>query len=64
VVVAYRQATIALADEVVWIENGRLIARGSHAELLAQVPGYAKLVRAYQPPEPDAAEREPAGAQA
>jgi len=49
VVVAYRQATIALADEVVWIENGRLVARGSHAELLDQVPGYARLVRAYQP---------------
>ena len=64
VVVAYRQATIALADEVVWIENGRLVARGTHDELLAQVPGYARLVRAYQPPEADAAERETAGAQA
>jgi len=60
VVVAYRQATIALADEVLWIENGRLVARGTHPELLAQVPAYARLVHAYQPPEPDAAEREPA----
>jgi ABC-type multidrug transport system fused ATPase/permease subunit len=51
VVVAYRQATIALADEVVWLENGRLVARGSHAELLAAVPGYARLVQAYQPPD-------------
>ncbi|MEU2349361.1 ABC transporter ATP-binding protein [Modestobacter sp. NPDC049651] len=51
VVVAYRQATIALADEVVWIDRGRLVARGIHAELLAQVPGYARLVQAYQPPE-------------
>jgi ABC-type multidrug transport system fused ATPase/permease subunit len=48
VVVAYRQATIALADEVVWLENGRVLARGSHDELLAAVPGYADLVRAYQ----------------
>ena len=47
VVVAYRQATIALADEVVWLENGRVTARGSHDELLATVPGYAALVRAY-----------------
>ncbi|MGY1623359.1 ABC transporter ATP-binding protein [Geodermatophilus sp. SYSU D00965] len=47
VVVAYRQATIALADEVVWLENGRVLARGSHEELLASVPGYAALVRAY-----------------
>ena len=61
VVVAYRQATIALADEVLWLENGRLVARGTHAELLAQVPGYAQLVHAYQPPEPGPAEREPAG---
>ena len=46
VVVAYRQATIALADEVAWMEHGRVVARGSHDELLA-VPGYAALVRAY-----------------
>jgi ATP-binding cassette subfamily B protein len=51
VVVAYRQATIALADEVVWLERGRLVARGTHPELLARVPGYARLVQAYQPPE-------------
>ena len=47
VVVAYRQATIALADEVAWLEHGRLVARGSHEQLLAEVPGYAALVRAY-----------------
>ncbi len=47
VVVAYRQATIALADEVVWLDDGRVTARGTHAELLATVPGYAALVRAY-----------------
>jgi ABC-type multidrug transport system fused ATPase/permease subunit len=47
VVIAYRQATIALADEVVWLEQGRVLARGTHEELLAEVPGYAALVRAY-----------------
>ncbi|MGK5172467.1 ABC transporter ATP-binding protein [Geodermatophilus sp. CPCC 205761] len=47
VVVAYRQATIALADEVVWLEGGRVTARGTHEELLARVPGYAALVHAY-----------------
>jgi ATP-binding cassette subfamily B protein len=47
VVVAYRQATIALADEVVWIEQGRALARGTHEQLLAEVPGYAALVKAY-----------------
>ena len=47
VVVAYRQATIALADEVLWLEHGRAVTRGSHEELLGAVPGYAALVRAY-----------------
>ncbi|MGY1849731.1 MULTISPECIES: ABC transporter ATP-binding protein [unclassified Blastococcus] len=47
VVVAYRQATIALADEVVWFEDGRAVARGTHEQLLAEVPGYAALVQAY-----------------
>lgn len=46
-VVAYRQATIGLADEVVYLEHGRVLARGSHAELLAGTPGYAHLVTAY-----------------
>jgi ABC-type multidrug transport system fused ATPase/permease subunit len=47
VVIAYRQATIALADEVVWLEQGQALARGTHEQLLVQVPGYAALVRAY-----------------
>jgi ABC-type multidrug transport system fused ATPase/permease subunit len=47
VVIAYRQATISLADEVVWLENGQVLARGTHGQLLDEVPGYAALVRAY-----------------
>ncbi|MFE9205958.1 ABC transporter ATP-binding protein [Micromonospora sp. NPDC007230] len=47
-VVAYRRATIALADEVIYVERGRVLARGTHAELLATVPGYADLVTAYE----------------
>ena len=47
-VVAYRRATIALADEVVYLEHGRVIACGPHRELLATVPGYADLVTAYE----------------
>jgi ABC-type multidrug transport system fused ATPase/permease subunit len=47
-VVAYRRATIALADEVVYLEQGRVAGRGTHAELLATVPGYADLVTAYE----------------
>jgi ABC-type multidrug transport system fused ATPase/permease subunit len=47
-VVAYRRATIALADEVVYLEHGRVMARGTHTDLLATVPGYANLVTAYE----------------
>ena len=54
-VVAYRRATIALADEVVYLERGRVVARGRHADLLATVPGYTDLVTAYERAE---AERE------
>ncbi|MDQ7904563.1 ABC transporter ATP-binding protein [Phytohabitans sp. ZYX-F-186] len=54
-VVAYRRATIALADEVVYIENGRVVATGTHTALLASVEGYADLVTAYEKAE---AERE------
>ncbi|HEU5455582.1 MAG TPA: ABC transporter ATP-binding protein, partial [Nocardioides sp.] len=48
VVVAYRKATIALADEVVHLEDGRIADRGTHAELLARSPSYAHLVNAYE----------------
>ncbi|URN02641.1 ABC transporter ATP-binding protein/permease [Actinomadura madurae] len=48
VVVAYRKATIALADEVVYMEHGRVIARGAHADLLERSEGYRNLVNAYE----------------
>jgi ABC-type transport system involved in Fe-S cluster assembly fused permease/ATPase subunit len=47
-VVAYRRATIALADEVVFVADGRVVATGTHAELLATEPGYLDLVTAYE----------------
>ncbi|WP_341925092.1 ABC transporter ATP-binding protein [Nocardioides psychrotolerans] len=48
VVVAYRKATIGLADEVLHLEDGRIADRGTHAELLARNPSYAHLVNAYE----------------
>ncbi|RLV49553.1 ABC transporter ATP-binding protein [Nocardioides mangrovicus] len=47
VLVAYRKATIALADEVVFLADGTIADRGTHAELLARNPAYARLVNAY-----------------
>ena len=48
VVVAYRRGTIVLADEVVYVEDGRIVAHGTHDDLLGRVPGYATLLRAYE----------------
>ena len=48
VVVAYRMATIALADEVVYLERGRVAGRGPHEELMRASEGYRRLVTAYQ----------------
>lgn len=56
-VVAYRKATIALADTVVHLEDGRVVEQGTHAELLARSPGYAHLVNAYEAGPPEHAEQ-------
>ena len=48
VVVAYRKATIGLADEVLFLDGGRVTDRGPHEELLERNPAYADLVNAYE----------------
>jgi ABC-type multidrug transport system fused ATPase/permease subunit len=48
VVVAHRVSTIALADRVLFLDEGRLVAEGSHEQLLATVPAYEALIRAYE----------------
>jgi ABC-type multidrug transport system fused ATPase/permease subunit len=55
VVVAYRRSSIMLTDEVVFVDEGRVVAHGTHEELLATVPGYERILRAY---EQDATARE------
>lgn len=54
VVVAYRKATIALADQVVYLRDGHVQDRGTHAELLARNAAYADLVNAYEREAPEA----------
>ncbi|MGI9156108.1 MAG: ABC transporter ATP-binding protein, partial [Marmoricola sp.] len=56
VLVAYRKATIALADEVVFLADGRVADRGRHEELLARNEAYARLVNAYEAPDGDASD--------
>jgi ATP-binding cassette, subfamily B, bacterial len=59
VVVAYRRSSIALADEVVFLEEGRIVARGPHDRLLFEAPGYARLLQAYERDAEARAGREP-----
>lgn len=47
ILVAYRKATVALADEVLFLRGGTVSDRGTHAELLGRSPGYARLINAY-----------------
>jgi ATP-binding cassette subfamily B protein len=47
VIVAYRVSTIALADRVLFLDGGRVVAEGSHQELLSH-PDYEAMVRAYE----------------
>nr|WP_030439436.1 ABC transporter ATP-binding protein [Actinoplanes subtropicus] len=55
-VVAYRRATIALADEVIYLEQGKVVATGTHADLLAGNQGYVDLVTAYEKAEQERVE--------
>ncbi len=48
VIVAYRPSSIRLADEVIFVDEGRVVAQGDHATLLGTQPGYARLVQAYE----------------
>lgn len=46
VIIAHRTSTLALVDNVVFIEGGSVVAFGSHDELLATVPRYSEVLAA------------------
>lgn len=50
-IVAHRPSTVALADRVALLREGRIAAVGTHAELLASSPGYRRVMSTT--PEPD-----------
>ncbi len=58
VVIAHRLSTVRAADEILVLEDGRIVERGDHATLLARGGRYAELYRTqFQDPEPAAAPR-------
>lgn len=43
-IIAHRVSTISLADRIALVEGGRVIAEGTHAELLAREPRYQEVL--------------------
>jgi ABC-type multidrug transport system fused ATPase/permease subunit len=58
-VIAHRLSTIALADEIVVLEGGRIVARGSHDELLDQSDLYREIVQKGMPDQVFITKKEP-----
>ncbi|MPZ52676.1 MAG: ATP-binding cassette domain-containing protein [Acidimicrobiia bacterium] len=48
VIVAYRRSSIVLADEVIFVEDGRVSGRGSHKVLYDRLGAYRELIDAYE----------------
>jgi ATP-binding cassette subfamily B protein len=55
IVIAHRPGTIALADTVVLLDEGRVVAAGPHQRLLDTEPRYREVLAAME--ESDANER-------
>jgi len=43
-IVAHRLSSVLHADQILFFREGRIVARGSHSELLASLPEYRRLV--------------------
>jgi ATP-binding cassette, subfamily B, bacterial len=54
IVIAHRPATIALADRVVLLDEGRIVAEGTHSELLTSNRRYQEVLASVEPVAEDA----------
>jgi ABC-type bacteriocin/lantibiotic exporter with double-glycine peptidase domain len=52
IVIAHRLSTIISADQILYVERGRVIGQGTHQELLTSCHSYAKLIAAQLPSTP------------
>jgi ATP-binding cassette subfamily B protein len=43
-IIAHRLSTISLADRVILLDSGQIVAQGTHAELLASTPLYSEVL--------------------
>lgn len=48
VMVASRPSTVSLADDVLFMSDGRIVAHGTHDRLMAEVPAYRDLIEAFE----------------
>ena len=55
-IIAHRLSTISLADRVILLDRGRIVADGTHAELLATTPLYSEVLAQAASEEEEAAE--------
>jgi ATP-binding cassette subfamily B protein len=49
IIIAHRTSTLALADQVAFLEDGVVVAVGTHEELLATIPRYAQVLASEEP---------------
>jgi ATP-binding cassette subfamily B protein len=59
-IIAHRESTLRLADRVALMEGGKVVAVGTHGELLAKEPRYAAALAAGRPDRKPAARPKPA----
>ncbi len=54
IVVAHRLSSVLGAEQILYFEKGKILARGTHDSLMADCPEYARLVRLQFPDSSDA----------